>query len=506
MVARDRQVQCRGGFSVGSLRLESFGKASVILAGLSIGLFLLYQHSSLWFDEAGQFWISQGLNHDSPPLSPSGDINEVLLNNRLYNLDPGGFSILLHLWIKLSTSVAWLRLLPYIFFCLGVFSFLALLRFLSLNRLSFATVPILFFLTPFSEILLFIRPHSMEFGIALFTLYLVIRFRESLNFKLFWFINFNILVLYTTRYDGIIIGICLSLSLTVLLRQSALLKIRHLIIPYSLQFSLTVGVYLHMTIFQNSSAEPLNYLSYIGSSPELVLRKRNLVYLGFLVLFLIRLIKNRTLFNFQTSSDLVLVVCVLTNAVTILLSVAEKLPWDPFSRQNPCLLAIFLLGLFCEMKRLLANRPVRFLHSRYAYSIGFFCIIILVVIGKQVGLLALPSNFGSSDIRRFLESEKIQREIAQGQRILVSGWEAPGLRYLIEESSLWKGFKNSYPENFVLVEGGFHTLEVDKRLEQKPINFEEFNILLGSEYTDTVRGNKEWILIGTDGLVAVRKQ
>jgi hypothetical protein len=70
----------------------------VTFAAISKNLFTPY----LWLDEAGQFWISKGLNHQSPPLSKENGLNEVIINNKYKNLDPGGFSILLHFWTYVS--------------------------------------------------------------------------------------------------------------------------------------------------------------------------------------------------------------------------------------------------------------------------------------------------------------------------------------------------------------------------------------------------------------------
>jgi len=74
-----------------------------------------------WFDEAGQIYMSLGLNHFSPPNSPLGSIGDVILNNNKYNLDPGGFSVILFVWLKASTNYIWVRILPYLFFIISIF-------------------------------------------------------------------------------------------------------------------------------------------------------------------------------------------------------------------------------------------------------------------------------------------------------------------------------------------------------------------------------------------------
>ena len=72
----------------------------ISLFAISKNLFTPY----LWYDEAGQFFISKGLNHDSNPMENEKGITYVVQNNSFYNMDPGGFSILLHFWSKISNS------------------------------------------------------------------------------------------------------------------------------------------------------------------------------------------------------------------------------------------------------------------------------------------------------------------------------------------------------------------------------------------------------------------
>ena len=59
----------------------------------------------LSYDESGQIFISQGLNHWSHPYSQPLGLGQVIKNNSLYNLDPGGFSILLFFWEKVSHNL-----------------------------------------------------------------------------------------------------------------------------------------------------------------------------------------------------------------------------------------------------------------------------------------------------------------------------------------------------------------------------------------------------------------
>jgi hypothetical protein len=70
--------------------------------------------ADFWFDESGQYWISQGQYHFSPFGTPVQPFSIEHAAN--WNLDPPGFSLLLRGWIHLfGDSTEALRLLPFVF-------------------------------------------------------------------------------------------------------------------------------------------------------------------------------------------------------------------------------------------------------------------------------------------------------------------------------------------------------------------------------------------------------
>lgn len=93
-----------------------------MLAAFSILLFAGHNlpYTGMWYDESIQFWISRAVSPFAAPHSHAGDLGDVLALNAGFNLDPGGFSVLLHYWMSVDTGLAWLRLLPYLFFLLGL--------------------------------------------------------------------------------------------------------------------------------------------------------------------------------------------------------------------------------------------------------------------------------------------------------------------------------------------------------------------------------------------------
>ena len=104
--------------------LDRVGTLLVGLAALA-GLILLGAHNlanpNLWWDEAGQYWMSQGQNHVTGYLtSPGPLLAGVEAGWNGSNLDPSGFTVLLRGWIELfGTEAATLRSLPFLFFVLA---------------------------------------------------------------------------------------------------------------------------------------------------------------------------------------------------------------------------------------------------------------------------------------------------------------------------------------------------------------------------------------------------
>ncbi len=86
------------------------GVACLALAILVLGWKEL-RDPNLWFDESGQFWLSQGQNHFSKPLSPDGSLEGFLQAGRRFNSDPGGYTLLIRAVVKtIGTTPFALRL------------------------------------------------------------------------------------------------------------------------------------------------------------------------------------------------------------------------------------------------------------------------------------------------------------------------------------------------------------------------------------------------------------
>lgn len=164
-----------------AMRQRALRAAGVVLAAmlLASGGVALAVHNlanaGMWWDESAQFWVSQGLSNYSPPFAERRSLRDVVRANCRENLDPGGFSLLLHAWTALGRGLTWLRALPFAFLLLAAAALGALGWRLTRSvcfALAAGSVPAMF-----PAVLYFgfeIRAYSMEMaGIAVGALALV---------------------------------------------------------------------------------------------------------------------------------------------------------------------------------------------------------------------------------------------------------------------------------------------------------------------------------------------
>ncbi len=108
------------GVSAGYARRGGLAIAAVLLASgvAALGVHNL-RYPGMWWDESAQFWVSQGLSNYSPPFAAPRGWRDVIRSNRYENLDPGGFSLLLHFWTVAGRGLGWLRAFSLAFYVLG---------------------------------------------------------------------------------------------------------------------------------------------------------------------------------------------------------------------------------------------------------------------------------------------------------------------------------------------------------------------------------------------------
>jgi hypothetical protein len=144
-----------------------------VLAAILLGALLNFARANLpyagfWYDEGVQFWMSRGADAYDPPGTPGGGVGEVMRQNARGNLDPGGFTLLLHAWMRGGADPVWLRALPFGLFLGGLVAMARLgwaWRPSAAFALLGAAVPLGFPLIVYQATE--VRPYAMEFaGVA----------------------------------------------------------------------------------------------------------------------------------------------------------------------------------------------------------------------------------------------------------------------------------------------------------------------------------------------------
>lgn len=93
---------------------------SLLVLAVCIFAFRHLLRTAFWYDKSMQFWMSLGAEAFGPPYGAPGTLRDAIRQNAASNLDPGGFGILLRFWLQLSKGEIWQRLLPLLFFALGI--------------------------------------------------------------------------------------------------------------------------------------------------------------------------------------------------------------------------------------------------------------------------------------------------------------------------------------------------------------------------------------------------
>jgi hypothetical protein len=145
------------------LRTANFAMAAVaLLALLALGKNIA--SPNFWFDEADQFWLAMGEHLQAGANTVPGGWGEVWRYSRSFNADPGGFTVLLRLWIgMLGTAPVALRLLPALFGCIFFCLTYVWARRMQVPRPAAIAIVLLFLLSQnVPYFMLELRAYSME--------------------------------------------------------------------------------------------------------------------------------------------------------------------------------------------------------------------------------------------------------------------------------------------------------------------------------------------------------
>lgn len=402
----------------------------------------------LWFDEAGQFWISKGLNHDSDPLAPMGDLFDVIRNNSNYNLDPGGFSLILRVWSSISNHYLWLRTLPFMFFIFTILGWI----YLSYRWTKDKKIALLLGFVPIMVPMLFneafeLRAYSMEvLGCIVGCIALDSLLRQVSFIKLlFWSCVLSFFI--TSRYSYVVVAFFISTYiLYIIFKQSKTLKIKLLqTIVYAFPLLVTlVWIYVVSMRLQNPNLSALSYLPYLSNNIKLLYRTDSLwLFLNLLIIAWITYIKR--------NSELIkpyiglVYVTIATNLIFIIISFLGIHPWSVETTRCISMITLVYISLTAILGNVL----------NYAISKVNIYFLLIGIIGIQF-LSLYRSDISQSRERQNALTNYKQVNIDSAY-VYVDRWESPCMRYQFEYGNL-QGNK-TYPYNFTFKKFVSHRLD-----------------------------------------------
>ena len=392
------------------------------------------RYPSFWFDEAGQFWISQGLNHFSPIFSHSKDIVSVIKNNISFNLDPGGFSVLLHFWSLISTNHTFLRLLPLTFFVTSMLVVSKLASKFNPNNISNYFFGLILLTSPlFCQYSFELRAYSMELLCTITSAYLVYQSARILNSKKWALLSGTTLsLLISSRYSAIIP--VLSLSLFLVLRTIRNFSNNKQSIINLILFSLPIinaflAIYLITYRFQNPHGLSPGYVSNLTlnsfrSVVSLFNQNSLPVVLPVMVfvVFSITFVKRNFDIYKQKYGPFAFFIFSVTAFFTTL-SVFEKYPFDFVHKWNISLQSLFVISWIPSFSIILDLLGKKLNLSRV---ISFFLAVVLIIIGYN------SSNNFHIPISDSIFINYQNYNISSESKVLTNVGAYPTIKYLFE--------------------------------------------------------------------------
>lgn len=434
--------------------MKSLINKTYIISGITILIyaFCLLQlgrnlsFDTLTYDEAGQFFISKGLNHYSEPYSTSGSIADVIHQNTQFNQDPGGFSILLHYWSEISDSIVWLRMLPFIFF-IGAICFTCLTVFkITKHKLISSIAGLLLFALWGGHIPYELRPYSMELCGMAYGLWLIFYIRSShkLTKTALLFYSLVLSLFITARYTIIMFaGVYTLFILQSILnnkhREPCLKERLKACTCFSIPLLCSVAYsYFFALRIQNSTLQPWSYIVYLSTQHW----PFKLYTLGFIIAISTIKWQNK-------KTRLLTIIFISINILFIILGYCKLLPWTFIGHKGAAFIWLWYITLYCVTLSILSSKIGYREWFSYIY-LGFSCILIMFS-NHQFHTLGLWEK-SPLNITRTLSDIPSDTK----PPILVCETLNPSIRFYYEYTKSEKhGF--IYPNDFIFLKGPAHT-------------------------------------------------
>lgn len=399
---------------------------AVVLVALSCIVVIIHLDNPwLWYDEAGQFWMSKGLNHYSDPFSTSQGVSAVIENNRFYNLDPGGFSVLLHYWLMISDNYIFIRVLPLFFFIgLAFFFYKTLLKYNCEKFYAFVCAMLLFLWPITISRMVEIRAYSMSMLGFIWAIY-YLKVCEESNYSISRLFVYSVVLSFfcTARYESIIFTIPISLYVLFYifkLREKWLSKS----LIYGMPLLLTVAlVYLESMRFQNASAAQVTYSDYLGTDYTLFYGKLFLFYIINMAIIVYSYFKNKKLSQIE-------IITIICPTAFVLLSLVGKYPWN--NTRTISVLLVLIMNFIIYIWNI---------GNKFEYAKLFLIVIVLIGLGGRNFI----QKTGLKQYESFVQVANSPMKI-----IYVDDWFEPSIRYAYEYGNFKDRIaKDGYPNTFI---------------------------------------------------------
>lgn len=396
----------------------------------------------LWFDEAGQFWMSKGLNHFSEPYSVCKCVDSVIANNGLYNLDPGGFTLLLHYWMQISNHWIYLRLLPF-FFSLGFvyFGYRISKCYSGDSIIAFCVAVLPLILPVFTNRIAELRAYSMEMCGVMCSVWLLTKNSKQLTYRQLILMSFLQIVFCTSRYGYIIVALCVSIRVLLLLfNQNSLLGFVKKSIVYGLPLlSAVIYIYIEMLKNHNGTDANIDYVGYILHTPGLLLHPFSLLFYLTLIHLVLSVYHKKIISEF-------LILTVSVCSVYFILSAIGIYPWDIHRT----------ISAFCLLVLYWINYMAKYIHAK-KQTISRQIIAGGITIIFALFLILFQKIHSNSTENQFVEYENfVSRN--RFEKMYVNYHANTMLRYQYEYGKYKNRAKeDGYPQKFVLEKDYYKT-------------------------------------------------
>lgn len=377
---------------------------------------------TLWFDESGQFYMAKGMHHWSAPGTPDGSIADVIYNNARYNLDPGGFTLLLRWWSMVDNGHIWLRALPLLFWLMAIALTAGLVRRLTGDYLWGALTGLLLFTIPRGIYPFLLRPYSMELAGIIAGALLVFYVRERPDWRRILTASVILSVFSTARYAGIMAIFVDCCFILYFILKSADSRRWMKAAMFAALPAMTVALcYLLSMRIQYQGGELPSYIPLLSRDLTPLRSLRAIALYAFIIIM-------GLLWKRQSSeSKIMFLLMVSTQVMFIGLSLAGLQPWILWAPKGGFLMALLMISM------MIAVYPAA---KRHRWTPPVAAIIITTFIAAS-SLRPSPLSRPEDDYPHYRTYDELQRiDLSAYPAIYTSFCSTPEIRYLFEYGAM----------------------------------------------------------------------